>query len=105
MMSTLVSLRAHAPTAVTGELPETLVAAGRRRRNDPAFRRARRGRFLIWSSAVITAWMQAVERRWRERCIVVALERLSDATLKDIGICRCEIAHAARTQASNKRRA
>jgi uncharacterized protein YjiS (DUF1127 family) len=36
-------------------------------------------------------------RRWyRERHMANALEALNDATLKDIGICRCEIPWIAR---------
>lgn len=41
----------------------------------------------------------AALRRWRrERAVAGALQALDDATLKDLGICRCEIPALARTR-------
>ena len=60
------------------------------------------GRLVLWSCAMIAAGMRTIGR-WRlERRIAATLERLDDATLKDIGICRSEIPYVARTQISGK---
>jgi uncharacterized protein YjiS (DUF1127 family) len=58
---------------------------------------------------VITSWagswaatpsrtLRELGRWYRERRMAMALERLNDATLKDIGICRCEIRWIARNR-------
>jgi uncharacterized protein YjiS (DUF1127 family) len=62
-------------------------------------------RLVFWSRSTITAGMQAVARQWRASRTVAALERLDDATLKDLGICRCEIEYLARTRPSARWRA
>jgi uncharacterized protein YjiS (DUF1127 family) len=54
---------------------------------------------------MIAAWMRAVARRRRELRNVAQLQRLDDATLKDLGICRCEIEYLVRTPGSGKWRA
>jgi uncharacterized protein YjiS (DUF1127 family) len=63
------------------------------------------GRPVFWACSMITAGLRTVARRWRENRMVAKLERLDDVTLKDLGICRCEIEYLARTQASGKWRA
>jgi uncharacterized protein YjiS (DUF1127 family) len=63
------------------------------------------GRLVLWSCSVIAAGMRAIGRWWLERRIAATLERLDDAILKDIGICRSEIPYVARTQISGKWRA
>ena len=60
------------------------------------------GRLVLWSCSVIAAGMRAIGRWWLERRIAATLDRLDDATLKDIGICRSEIPYVARTQISGK---
>jgi uncharacterized protein YjiS (DUF1127 family) len=59
-------------------------------------------RLVFWSYSTISAGMQALARRRREFRIMATLARLDDVTLKDLGICRCEIEYLARTQASGK---
>ena len=44
----------------------------------------------------LRSFLQEFRRWYRERRTVSALQALGDADLKDIGICRCEIAYIAR---------
>jgi uncharacterized protein YjiS (DUF1127 family) len=60
------------------------------------------GRFVHQVFSSIAAGMRTMRRPWLERRIAATLERLDDTILKDIGICRSEIPHVARTQASGK---
>jgi uncharacterized protein YjiS (DUF1127 family) len=62
-------------------------------------------RLVFWSCSTIATGMRAVARRRRQSRNVAKLERLDDVTLKDLGICRCEIEYLARTQGSGKWRA
>jgi uncharacterized protein YjiS (DUF1127 family) len=39
--------------------------------------------------------IRAVHRRYREACLISALQMLSDAELRDIGLYRCEIPYIA----------
>jgi uncharacterized protein YjiS (DUF1127 family) len=39
--------------------------------------------------------VRAVHRRYREACLISALQMLSDAELRDIGLYRCEISYIA----------
>jgi uncharacterized protein YjiS (DUF1127 family) len=43
--------------------------------------------------------LRGAGRWYREKRVAMALEALNDATLKDIGICRCEIPWIARNRA------
>jgi hypothetical protein len=58
------------------------------------------GRLVLWSFSAIEAGMRNIRRSRMERGIAASLERLDDATLKHIGVCRSEILHVARTQTS-----
>jgi uncharacterized protein YjiS (DUF1127 family) len=50
--------------------------------------------------AVCSHGLRALSRWQRERRAAVSLQALDDATLKDIGICRCEIDFVARSQST-----
>jgi uncharacterized protein YjiS (DUF1127 family) len=63
------------------------------------------GRLVLWSFSAIEAGMRTIRPRRMERRIAASLERLDHATLKDIGVCRSEILHVARTQTSVEWRA
>ncbi len=44
-------------------------------------------------SGILRSAIDAAARRWRRRRMIAALEQLSDRTLADIGIARCDIPH------------
>ena len=127
MMSTLGNLRAHAPDAnggrITGfgqpacvvwpglTLKYSLVAVRSGLRWPPLAAEARaplsllarvQSRLMPSRFSMIAAGMRAIERKWRERRTMAALECLSDAILEDIGIHRSEISFVTRARASGK---
>ncbi len=57
------------------------------------------GRLVFWNFAALAVAMRTIRRCWLEHRISTTLERLDDRTLKDIGVCRSEILHVARTRA------
>jgi uncharacterized protein YjiS (DUF1127 family) len=57
---------------------------------------------LAYSGGTASSSLLRGMRRWyRERRMANALAALDDATLKDIGICRCGIPWIARTQCAS----
>jgi uncharacterized protein YjiS (DUF1127 family) len=59
-------------------------------------------RLMFRSRARITALMRAVASRRQRARSVAAPQRLDDITLKDLGICRCEIEYVVQMRASGK---
>ena len=59
---------------------------------------------LIALSVVAAPWrgFQAFSRWRREQQIAASLQALDDASLRDIGVCRCEIDFVARSQVSGQ---
>jgi uncharacterized protein YjiS (DUF1127 family) len=51
-----------------------------------------------WTTGEPNALLQGLRRRWRERRAAAALHALDDATLKDLGLHRCEIPGIARAR-------
>ena len=51
-----------------------------------------------WTTNEPNALFRMLRRRWRERLAAAALLALDDATLKDIGVHRCEIPAIARAR-------
>jgi uncharacterized protein YjiS (DUF1127 family) len=51
-----------------------------------------------WTTGEPNALLQGLRRRWRERRAAAALHALDDATLKDLGLHRCEIPSIARAR-------
>jgi uncharacterized protein YjiS (DUF1127 family) len=52
----------------------------------------------IWAVGEAQGLFRALRRRWRERRTAAALHELDDATLKDLGLHRCEIPSIARAR-------
>ena len=51
-----------------------------------------------WMAGTLHASFQALQRHYRERRMISALQALSDAELKDIGVYRCAIPAVARAR-------
>ena len=96
-MSTVMNLRAHAPVAAGALAAEARVTSR-------LLARAR-NRLVLPGFSMIAAAMRAIGRQWQAGRTVAVLERLSDATLKDIGIHRSEISSVARALTSSQWRA
>jgi uncharacterized protein YjiS (DUF1127 family) len=65
------------------------------------------GSFLVWLGRLVNRLVAAAIARHERQAEIVALRRLSDRELKDIGICRGEIDYgldeAAKTRARQQR--
>ena len=54
------------------------------------------------SSAAARSPLRALHRWWRERRMIMALSALDDASLKDIGVYRCDIQRIARDRRADQ---